>query len=230
MKKSYRTKPAVIEAMQWDGTTVSASEIRSVFGSEIRLGQLLTDPPTACLSAQTPEGQREIKPGDYIAKGIKGEIFVCPAELFEASYEEVIAPNLDSDQHLWQVTTEEYDALREKLTALRIGINTTTAFQRLSATEKTLLRAQESVMAGYHGILKQRLDNATYFQSEALTNLLIAYAEAVRGITRDGKKETHEQVLALYRELTEMLPAEDPRLKTVEQLKGLLDWAVGSCE
>lgn len=225
MKKSYRKKPVVIEAMQWDGTIEKAREIREALGETI-IFEYETPTQTTFLKIRTLEGDMSATPGDYIVKGIKGECYPCKPDIFEASYEEVPDPTIAPHQQ--RLIVEEAE-LREKLARLRAFINTSPIFQRLSATEKTLLRAQESVMAAYHGILKQRLQNATYFQSEALTNLLIAYAEAVRSVTRDGKREAHEQALALYRELTGLLPAEDPRLKTVEQLKGLLDLAM-SCD
>lgn len=35
----------------------------------------------------TLEGLHEVTPGDYIIKGIKGEIYPCKPDIFEASYD-----------------------------------------------------------------------------------------------------------------------------------------------
>lgn len=40
-------------------------------------------------SIKTPEGIMNSKCGDYIIKGIKGEIYPCKADIFEESYCEV---------------------------------------------------------------------------------------------------------------------------------------------
>lgn len=36
---------------------------------------------------QTAEGIMHVSPGDYIIKGIKGEIYPCKPDIFEATYE-----------------------------------------------------------------------------------------------------------------------------------------------
>lgn len=38
---------------------------------------------------QTLEGEMRAEEGDYIIKGIKGEIYPCKADIFKASYDEV---------------------------------------------------------------------------------------------------------------------------------------------
>lgn len=41
------------------------------------------------LEIDTLEGIMRANPGDYIIKGIKGEIYPCKADIFKASYDEV---------------------------------------------------------------------------------------------------------------------------------------------
>lgn len=38
---------------------------------------------------ETLEGRMYIKPGDYIIRGVKGEIYGCDAEIFKETYEKV---------------------------------------------------------------------------------------------------------------------------------------------
>jgi hypothetical protein len=52
--------------------------------------------------------------------------------------------------------------------------------------------------------------------------LLISYSEAVRGFTRDKNADSRTKALEQYEQLKTRLPTDDPRLKTVEQLKGML--------
>lgn len=39
------------------------------------------------LAIQTLEGQMVARPGDWIIKGVKGEIYPCKPDIFEATYE-----------------------------------------------------------------------------------------------------------------------------------------------
>lgn len=79
----YRKKPVVIEAMQWDGTLDSASQIAEAFNvaSAWHVGHSLEIP--------TLEGTMKASPGDYIIKGIIGEYYPCKPSVFEMTYEPV---------------------------------------------------------------------------------------------------------------------------------------------
>lgn len=79
----YRKKPIVIEAIQYDGN--NAMEIVVKLGMP-EIGEELTSND---LLIETLEGEMRASPGDYIIKGIKGEIYPCKSDVFEASYEEV---------------------------------------------------------------------------------------------------------------------------------------------
>lgn len=80
--KKYRKKPVEVEAVLWDGTTKTASDIMSWSGNKVESGNGL-------LVIHTLEGEMRATEGDYIIKGIKGEFYPCKPEIFEASYEEV---------------------------------------------------------------------------------------------------------------------------------------------
>ncbi len=81
----FRKKPVVIEAMQFDGSNAevlveafqfSASLMRSVEGS--------SDP---LLTVATLEGNMVVSIGDWVIRGVKGELYPCKPDIFEATYE-----------------------------------------------------------------------------------------------------------------------------------------------
>jgi hypothetical protein len=89
----YRKKPVVIDAVQWLGVGVAGpcpkwlaealdntpDEPGGVMrmGNEVHIGTL--------------EGVMVAKPDDWIIKGIKGELYPCKPDIFEATYEPVHA-------------------------------------------------------------------------------------------------------------------------------------------
>lgn len=78
----YRKKPVVIEAFQW------TEDIAPQWWRDIS-GEFLIDLPTGSVFIPTLEGIFEVKPNDWIIKGIKGELYPCKADIFEATYERV---------------------------------------------------------------------------------------------------------------------------------------------
>jgi len=81
--KKYRKKPIVIEAEQW----FPFSAIEGVFTVE-HAPEYGIDSYGAIF---TLEGEMKVIPGDWIIRGIKGEIYPCKNEIFELTYEEVEA-------------------------------------------------------------------------------------------------------------------------------------------
>ena len=79
----YRKKPVVVEAVQYDGTEESLLKIMQLQShkpSWIRVdaGDLLIS---------TLEGVMRATVGDYIVKGVKGELYPCKPDVFEKTYE-----------------------------------------------------------------------------------------------------------------------------------------------
>jgi len=86
----FRKKPVVIEALQlkWD----TWSEMCDFIG----IGKLSDGKPEGRqdgekigLDIPTLEGVMQAKENDWIIKGIKGEIYPCKPDIFEATYEKV---------------------------------------------------------------------------------------------------------------------------------------------
>ena len=91
----YRKKPAVIEAIQWDGTKSGKNRITAAFpGIETlaQTGNLYKDEMTYWRIG-TLEGGHEVSKGDYIIKGVKGEFYPCKLDIFDMTYEQVEASN-----------------------------------------------------------------------------------------------------------------------------------------
>lgn len=88
----FRKKPVIIEAFQlnerglvgegWFWDAVSNNEIITQnFGKNY--------PEPASCEIKTLEGTMTANTGDYIIKGVQGEIYPCKPDIFEATYEKV---------------------------------------------------------------------------------------------------------------------------------------------
>jgi len=82
----YRKKPVVIEAIKFEGTIESRDEIINKFGF---VGSESNGELCRLITIQTLEGTMSACKGDYIIKGIKGELYPCKPDIFEATYEKV---------------------------------------------------------------------------------------------------------------------------------------------
>lgn len=87
MFKKYRKKPVVIEAIQIDHNNIhylpgelSGVDIRMI-GDE--------DEGVFCLIIETLEGRMTALEGDWIIRGVEGELYPCKARIFDATYEAV---------------------------------------------------------------------------------------------------------------------------------------------
>ena len=86
----FRKKPIVIEAMQVPMSVypqhltdelskfMNAKDGRSWYGK-----------PNGDIVIHTLEGDMTAQPGDWIIRGIKGELYPCKPDIFEATYEPV---------------------------------------------------------------------------------------------------------------------------------------------
>lgn len=82
--RKFRKKPIVIEAIEWKG------EIE-----DITVRKFIKDSHTftndrRSLIINTLEGEMEALVGDFIIKGVKGEIYPCKPDIFWQTYEEII--------------------------------------------------------------------------------------------------------------------------------------------
>ena len=87
--KRYRKRPIVIEAWQWDGRATKA--VKGWLGDECRVDAIRDGNRIAWLCVETLEGAMKAEPGDWIIRGIKGELYPCKPDIFEQTYEAVDA-------------------------------------------------------------------------------------------------------------------------------------------
>jgi hypothetical protein len=80
----FRKKPVVINAIQWDGTFESFNAI-----GELAQGQHVEPIGADALRIPTLEGDHRADKGDWIIRGVKGEIYPCKPDIFAATYDVV---------------------------------------------------------------------------------------------------------------------------------------------
>ena len=82
----YRKKPVVIEAFRWTGGPDQTEDpiwiIEKIKEGDVTFGK-------TNMKIKTLEGIMTATSGDWIIKGINGEIYPCKPDIFEMTYEEV---------------------------------------------------------------------------------------------------------------------------------------------
>jgi hypothetical protein len=79
----YRKRPVVIEAVQWNGGNIN--EVWDAFGAERIYGPTEANPSWIVIS--TLEGDMRADVGDWIIRGVKGELYPCRNDVFTETYE-----------------------------------------------------------------------------------------------------------------------------------------------
>lgn len=82
----YRKKPVVIEAVKFTGADSWAELEALEQGSTCGLVFCAADDPPF-LIVNTLEGNMRGDLGDYIIRGVKGELYPCKPDIFEATYD-----------------------------------------------------------------------------------------------------------------------------------------------
>lgn len=83
----YRKKPVVIEAFQWN-PRAAVSETPMWFFDACNDKKIWPE-LDGTASITTLEGKMTAQIGDFIIQGVKGEIYPCKPDIFEATYERV---------------------------------------------------------------------------------------------------------------------------------------------
>lgn len=92
----YRKKPVVIEAFKWTGDQNQTEEPLWIVdainnGTVVIPGSewSINHHGFIAMEINTLEGVMVAKQGDYIIKGIQGEIYPCKPDIFEQTYEQL---------------------------------------------------------------------------------------------------------------------------------------------
>jgi hypothetical protein len=93
---TYRKKPVVVEAWRWDGLGAEPRPpwLESAINApRSQVGAAWARSPTnvsqMTLAIRTLEGVMTASLGDWIIQGVKGELYPCKPDIFEATYEKV---------------------------------------------------------------------------------------------------------------------------------------------
>ena len=85
----YRKKPVVIEAIQLEDLEVyTLTSIQHLVG----LGKDIFEVKGDGLIIKTLEGDMRASIGDWIIKGVQGELYPCKPDIFKETYEKVGSP------------------------------------------------------------------------------------------------------------------------------------------
>lgn len=92
----FRKKPVVIEAIQFNSSESARRIVEWSAGAakaDTEIRNCSAENPDGfdypCLRIDTLEGTHTASVGDWIIKGIKGELYPCKPDIFAATYEEV---------------------------------------------------------------------------------------------------------------------------------------------
>lgn len=84
--KKYRKRPVVIEAVQ-----ITDATFDDPHPNEEHVVGVIYDPRNRCVRIRTLEGEMRGNLGDWIIRGVKGELYPCEDSIFRATYDEVKA-------------------------------------------------------------------------------------------------------------------------------------------
>ena len=81
MANQYRKKPVVIEAFKYRSGEQRSEVAQDVIDGNVRY------PEDGTMLIKTLEGEMCARPGDWIIRGVKGELYPCKPDIFAATYE-----------------------------------------------------------------------------------------------------------------------------------------------
>lgn len=91
---NYRKKPVIVQAIEWTGANIDEVIAFAFDGhlpsDDIHVGDGVGyTPALGTLDIPTLEGTMTALPGDWIIRGVKGEVYPCKPDIFAETYEGV---------------------------------------------------------------------------------------------------------------------------------------------
>lgn len=83
----YRKKPVTIEAVKWRGD--NWPEVFKFINAPEGNMENYAQRPDGTLGIVTLEGTMTANVGDWVIRGVKGELYPCKPDIFEATYDAV---------------------------------------------------------------------------------------------------------------------------------------------
>jgi hypothetical protein len=88
----YIKKPAIIEAFRFQ-----IDEYMPDWFNELRFDNTIITYPDGTCEINTLEGKMKANKGDYIIRGIEGEVYPCKPGIFEKTYDKIFVKNKKVD-------------------------------------------------------------------------------------------------------------------------------------
>lgn len=90
----FRKRPIEVEAVRFCSTSDGVKELHSFCGNSLGRVLLWPDMPAEAEILTLEDGSRAVvkhiaTEGDWIIRGVMGELYPCKPEIFEKTYEEV---------------------------------------------------------------------------------------------------------------------------------------------
>ena len=85
----YRKKPVVIDAWEWTGKSPFELPVPEWCKPGHGIVFRKPDDGDPYVTINTLEGKMMVRPGDWIIRGVKGELYPCKPEIFAETYEPV---------------------------------------------------------------------------------------------------------------------------------------------
>lgn len=93
----YRKKPVIVEA--WHFTNKNKEIVLwDLLDVQMNVYPTFDDNNQPCIKIPTLEGEMTASLGDYIIKGVQGELYPCKPDIFEQTYEEVADSELTKEE------------------------------------------------------------------------------------------------------------------------------------
>ena len=146
MTDQFRKKPVVITAFQYRAGEQDGRVAGDVIAGNVRF------PEDGTMLIRTLEGEMCAQSGDWIIRGVKGELYPCKPDIFAATYEPAEAVAMTFQERL----AIERDQLSERTGKLDAFIGTD-AFNALAPRAQQQLRDQLAAMSEYLGALLERI-------------------------------------------------------------------------
>ncbi|MBY0258794.1 MAG: hypothetical protein K2X24_14370, partial [Methylobacterium sp.] len=120
---AFTKKPVTIEAFRWTGGPDQEED--PVWICDAIRGGIVQFVEAGFMSIHTTEGVMNASPGDWIIRGVEGELYPCKDSVFQATY--TVASRPADSTGTPALTRNEADALVEKSTAPRVTAAAITA-------------------------------------------------------------------------------------------------------
>lgn len=160
----FRKKPVVITAITFDqlvahGIAAGGNVVNGMPWSFQYNGHPVTHENDDCYIIPTLEGAMKMGRDDMLITGVKGEIYPCKVEIFQATYEpapaQVQPAASDVPPHQQRVLAEQTE-LDDRLTKLQAFFSNP-IFYGLPADEQDRLQKQAVAMQAYSEVLGERI-------------------------------------------------------------------------